>query len=46
MILIYLFDEIMDVNEFDIIHPGYRIIESRLDQLARPEGTCHTQWVV
>ena len=28
----------MDVNEFDIIHPGYRIIDTRLDQLARPEA--------
>ena len=35
----------MDVNEFDIIHPGYRIIDTRLNQLARPKGTCHTQWV-
>ena len=47
------FDEIMDVNEFDIINPGYRIIECQLDQLARPKslpstwlgGTCHTQLV-
>jgi len=25
-------------NEFNIINPGFRIIESRLDQLARPKA--------
>jgi len=28
----------MVVNEFDIINPGYRTIDTRLDHLARPKA--------
>jgi len=38
------FDEIMVVNEFDIINPGYRMIDTRLDQLARPKACPQLDW--
>ena len=33
------------MDEFDIINSCYRTIDTRLAHLARPKGTCHTQWV-